>query len=243
MTTAATQYPLVGSQPVGNFFQMDNTQRHVLGSLITFNDPFWGGGEAIYLQMPVSTVLQVGTALAWDTATSFVATPIANTANLGKGVAFLMNALASSTTTQFGWAYVSGQAPVYSNASVAADSPIGIAAAGQLGANTAGKEILNARVTKPATTTIVKANGTATGGSNLLRVQNTDGLFVGVFLSGTGIAAGTTVTIIDPDNRTLTLSAATTAAVNSAVTATYNNGTVFYNVLTFDRPFAEGAIT
>ena len=243
MTTAATQYPLVGSQPVGNFFQMDGTQRHTLGSLITFNDPYWGGGEAIYLQMPASTVMTVGAVLAWDTATSFVATAIANAANLGKSLGFLMNALSSSPTAQFGWVFVSGQAPVYSNASVTADTAIGIAATGQLGANTAGKQVLNARVTLPATTTVLKTNSTASGGSTILRVTNANGLFVGVYLSGTGIAAATTVIAIDPDNRTLTLSAATTAAVSGTVTATYNNGGTFYNVLTFDRPFAQGAIT
>ena len=57
------------------------------------------------------------------------------------------------------------------------------------------------------------------------------------------IAAGTTVSSIDPSGRFVTLSAVTTAAVAGTVTATYNNATVFYNVAHINRPFAQGAIT
>jgi hypothetical protein len=116
-------------------------------------------------------------------------------------------------------------------------------AAGQLGANSAGKQIVNARVVAPATTTVVKANSVANSGSNRLQVTNSDGWFIGAYLSGTGIAAGTTITDISPDGTQVTLSAATTAAVNGSVTATYNNATIFYNVLHINRPFAQGAIT
>ena len=76
-----------------------------------------------------------------------------------------------------------------------------------------------------------------------LQVPNSDGWFVGAYLSGTGIAAATTVSSIDPSGRFVTLSVVTTAAVSGSVTATYNNATIFYNVAHLNRPFAQGAIT
>lgn len=250
MTTAATQYPLIGSAPVGNFFGVDTTQRHQLGTTIVFNDPYWGGGEAIYLQMPTSTALQVGEVLAYDTATSFVASAVANTANLGKSLAFLMNYVPSNASPQYAWAIVSGQCPVYSTASVAANTAFGIAAAGQAGANSAGKQILNARVTKPATTTVAKANTTTRNGSNIIVMPNTDGLFVGCPISGTGIPANTYIGAISPDNHTVLMTQSDLATAQNAtatgsvtVTGTYNDGTAFWNVVTCDRPFAQGAIT
>lgn len=244
MTTAATAYPLIGSQPVGNFFTPDTTQRHPLGSVITFNDPYWGGGEAIYLQMPTSTALTVGAVLAYDTATSFVASAVANTANLGKSVAFLMNAVASSASAQYAWAQISGQGPVFSGASVAANTAIGITAAGQAGANSAGKQLVNCRVTLPATTTVAKANTQTQNGSPILQLcKVSDGWFVGAALSGTGIPASTTITGIDPNNRTVTMNNNATATGSVTVTATYNDGTNFFNICTYNRPFAQGAIT
>ena len=242
MTTAATAYPLIGSQPVGNFFVPDTTQRHTLGSILAYNDPYWGGGEAIYLQMPASTALKVGAVLAYDTATSFVASNVANTALLGKSLGFLMNAVASSASAQYAWVQVAGQAPVFSSASVAADTAFGIVAAGQAGANSAGKEILNARITKPATTTVAKTNTQTQNGSNILKVSNTDGWFVGVSVSGTGIATSL-ITAIDPDNRTVTLASNATATGSVTATGTYNDATSFFNVATFSRPLAQGAIT
>jgi len=250
MTTAASMFPLIGSQPVGNFWQTDTTQRHPLGAVISFVDPYWGGGEAIYLQMPTSTALQVGTVLAYDTAASFVASAVANTANLGKSVAILLNYVPSNASVQYAWALLSGSGVAYSTASVAADTAIGITAAGQIGANSAGKQILDARSTKPATTTVTKANTRTQSGTNLLRVTNSDGLFVGCPISGTGIPASTYIGAISADGLQITmttsdLSTAANATATGAITltGTYNDGTKFWNVLTFDRPFAQGAIT
>ncbi len=243
MSTAATNWPQIGTQPIGNFFVPDTTQRHPLGAVIAFTDPFWGGGEAIYLQMPASAALKVGTAMSFDVATSFVAATMANTANLGKSVAFLMNAVASNATAQYAWCQISGQAPVWSDASVAANTAIGIVAAGQAGAIANGKQILNCRVTKPATTTVAKTN-TQQYTSTILRTTTvSDGWFVGVALSGTGVGAAAVITAIDPDNRTITASVASTASNSVTVTGTYNDGTNYWNVCTFDRPFMQGQTT
>lgn len=242
MTTAATQYPLIGSQPVGNWFIPDTTQRHPLGAVVGFLDPFWGGGEAIYVQVPLSTVLKVGAVLTWDTATSFLASNVANTALLGKEVGFLMNAVASSATAQFAWVQISGQCPAFASASVAADTATGIVAAGQSGANSISKQILNCRVTKPATTTVVKANTVTQNGSPLIKVQISDGWFVGVSVSGTGITTSL-ITAIDPDNRLVTLASNSTATGAVSATGTYNDATNFFNVVTCNRPAAQGPIT
>jgi hypothetical protein len=147
------------------------------------------------------------------------------------------------TSGDYGWVQISGITPVNCQASVAADTTFGIAAAGQGGANGAGKQVLNARVLVAAAATVVKANCITTGLSIALQVPNSDGWFVGAYLSGTGIAGGATVVSISPDGRTVTMSAASTAAISGSITATYNNATVFYNVAHINRPFAQGAIT
>lgn len=242
MTTAAAQYPIIGYSPVGNWFVPDTTQRHPIGSIITYNDPYFGGGEAIYLSMPTSTALRVGQVLAYDTASSFAATSVANTTLLGKSVAFLMNAVASSASVQYAWAVISGQCPAYSSASVAANTAFGIVAAGQVGALATGKAIENARVTLPATTTVVKANTVTQNGSPVIKVQTTDGWFIGVSVSGTGITTSL-ITGIDPDNRTVTLASNSSATGAVSATGTYNDATTFFNIVTCNRPFAQGPIT
>lgn len=243
MTTAATAFPLIGSQPVGNFFIPDNVQRHTLGNVISFNDPFWGGGEAMYVQFPAGAAQAVGTVNAYDTVTAFLATPVANTANLGKSVGFTMNAIPNSAVPVYGWLVISGQFPIWSNASIAANTAVGIVAAGQAGANSAGKEIVGCRIVKPATTTVIKNNAQLFPTTAVRLTTPSDGWFVGIALSGTGVGAGATVTNIDPDNRTLVASVASTIAGSASVTGTYNDGTNFFNVAVFDRPTMQGAIT
>lgn len=241
MTTAAGQYPLIGSQPIGNFFTPDTTQRHPLGASLTFDDPYWGGGEAIYLAIPTSTAFKVGEVVVWDSGNNAVDVP--NTANLGMPVALALNANASNASSvQYGWFLISGQGLALSGASVAAAAQIGITAAGKLGANSAGKQILNARVGAAATTTVVKSNVQTTNGSPIIRPSNTDGWFVGMAVTGTGIPASTTVSAIGPA-RDVTLSANCTATGSVSVTGTYNDGTNFWNVLAVNAPFAQGAIT
>lgn len=229
-----------------NFFQApDTTQREGLGSIITAVDPVWGGIEVIYARASAS-IRQAGLCslqATWDATLNtwrVDATEVAVLPNLGRN---LCVSLAAMTVGQFGWFAISGTVPVNCNASVAAGTTFGIAAAGQGGANSAGKQVLNAVISAAASTTFAKANCSGPNGGVLLQVPNSDGWFPGAYLSGTGIAAGTTVTAIDPSGRFVTLSAAMTAQVAGTVTATYNNGIVFYNVVQLSRPFAQGAIT
>lgn len=221
----------------------DTTARHQPGLIVDAVDPYWGGGEFMYVKANGS-IRQYGlvvlTPAVSGNAWAYNATEVPNTANLGRMLAV---AMVPASSGQFLWVQVSGITPVNCSASVAADTAFGIVAAGQGGAIANGKQVLNARVVVAAAATVVKAGCTANSGSTRLNIPSADGWFAGAYLSGTGIAAATTVTDIDPSGTIVTLSTATTAAVTGSVTATYNNATIFYNVAHINRPFAQGQIT
>lgn len=236
----------IAPQALTSFWGADDTPRHQDGIIVKADDSGWwgAGGEFIYVRAGGS-IRQFGLCV-WTPAFNptlgryeYVATECPNTANLGRPVGVAMS---SAPANHYLWLQVRGITPVNSTASVAADSTFGIAAVGQAGANSAGRQILNARSVAPATTTVVR-NGVAPAGSTILRVNSAEGWFPGIYLSGTGIATGTSVARIDVNNNTVVLSAATTGAVNGNVTGTYNNGTIFYNVVALNVPFAQGAIT
>lgn len=251
MTAAAILTPTLGIQGVTNSqLGVEVAQSatgyvplQVPGTIATPIDPYWGGGEVIRLKVPAGTAaIPTGGAAVWNSA--FVYAILPNTTLLGQSVGFAVNAVPlNAGFDQYAWFYIGGTVPAFSNATVAANTATGIAAAGQLGANAVSKQILNARVVVAATTTVVKANANVTTGSTLLRVSNSDGWFIGVYLSGTGIAAGATVTAIDSSGTLVTMSAAATATGSNSVTATYNNGTIFWNVVQINRPMAQGPIT
>lgn len=233
----------VGGPQCSPFNLPDTTSRMTPGFVYNAVDPYWGGGEFLYVKANGS-IRQFGLVVITQTFASgqvvYNATEVPNTANLGR---MLGVAMVAASSGQFLFVCIGGVVPVNCSAAVAADTSFGIAAAGQGGAVAAGKQILNARVVVASTQTVAKANCTANSGSTALRVPSSDGWFAGAYLSGTGIAAATTVTDIDPSGTLVTLSTATTAAVAGTVTATYNNATVYYNVAHINRPFAQGAIT
>lgn len=238
----ANSYGVVGNQQVALFGLPDTTARAVPGQIIQATDNYWGGGEFLYAKangvIPMAATCTIVATVASGQVV-YTASPVANTANLATSVYVAMTPM---TAGQFGWFCIQGFVPVASGASVAADTSLGITAAGILGAVAAGKQILGLRNMLPATTTVVKA-GSANSGSKLLTVSSADGWFIGAFLSGTGIAASTLIVDIDPSGTQVTLNNATTAAVNGNVTATYNNAAIFYNVALINRPHAQGAIT
>lgn len=234
----ASQIQLSGQGP-------DAAQVVPMGQIVTANDPWWGAGEFIYARangsirsmgLCVLTPVFDSTTATWRVN----ATEVPNTGNLGRALCVAPMALASG---EFSWFMISGVTPVDCNASVAADTTFGIAAAGQGGANSAGKQVLSARIMAAGATTVVKTNCSGVNGATSIRVPNADGWFPGVFLSGTGIGAASRVVKVSKDSRTVTVSVANSAAVTGSVTATYNNATIFYNVAHLMRPFAQGAIT
>ncbi len=251
MTAAATLTPTLGHQPIGNFSTAVEVAQSAtgyvplipLGTIMTPIDPYWGGAEVVRLRVPANTTaIAVGTAAVYNNAFAYTIAP--NTANLGQPLAFAVNAVPLNTGfDQYAWFYIGGTFPALSNATVGANTAVGIAAAGQLGANTAGKQVLNARVQVAATNTVVKANCSVRAGSTLVQVPNSDGWFQGLFISGTGIPAATTVSAIDASGTLVTLSNAATSTGSVSLTGTYNNGSIFWNTLTASRPGAQGAIT
>ena len=213
------------------------------GILVTAVDPWWGAGEFVYAYAS-GTIREFGLCTLTPTFQTnqwrYDAAETAATANTGRSIAVAMQAM---TAGQLGWFCITGIVPLNSNAAVASGVAIGVAAAGQGGANVAGRQILSIDCLGDSSTTVIKTNCTAASSSTLLQVPNSDGWFAGIYLSGTGIAAGTKVTSVDGSGRFVTLSAATTAAVAGSVTGTPNNGTIFYNKVRLNRPFVQGAIT
>jgi hypothetical protein len=238
---------IVGTPQVGLAGLAGDTPPRLQPGLITgFVDNWFGMGEFAWgrASAAIRTMGLCQFAPVFDSTLSswrFDVAEVANTANLGVSLCVATQAF---TTGQYGWFAISGLIPVNGTSSLTAGTAIGIVAAGQSGVNSAGKQILNARVAAAATTTVIKAGCNAFTASNQLQIPNDGGWFVGAFLSGTGIAGGTTVLAIDASGRFVTLSANTTAAiVGGSITATYNNGTIFYNLVHLNRPFAQGAIT
>jgi hypothetical protein len=239
---------LLGISPAVNLWAPDTTQRHLTGTIIKGDDAGWwgGGGEFMYVKA-TATIAQFACCLilpVFNSTTNlweYTATEIANTANLGRPVGVAMQDMVD---TEYGWLQISGTTPIKSDATVAiATGVFGVVAAGTVGASAAGKQILNAFVCGPATITVAKAGCVNVSGSTLLNVPNADGWFPGVYLSGTGVGAGARVSSIDVNNRVVTMSAVSTAAIAGTVTATYNNATIFYNVVHLNRSFLQGRIT
>jgi hypothetical protein len=248
--------PYIGNRPIQEFFNPSDDVNTLfspavlpqpMGALLTAVDPYWGTGEFMYVRANGS-IRAFGLVVlnpvfnTTDLRYRWEATEVPNTANLGRTLGVAIRAMSAG---QYGWIQVGGVCPVNCQAAVAADTTFGIAAAGQGGANSAGKQILNARVVAASSTTVAKT-GVVTGGSTILRVtqaNNIDGWFIGAPIAGTGIPASSTIAGLDPDARTVTLSAAATASGGITATVTYNDGTIFYNVAHINRPFAQGAIT
>lgn len=224
------------------------------GAIVPAYDNYWGAVEFMYAQAS-ATIAAWGlcaiTPALVNGRFQFQAAPVANAANQARPLAVAIQQMANG---QFGWFAVGGLVPVNSNASVAAATVLGIAAAGQAGANSAGKELLNAINILAATTTVVK-NCFVTANQPFILVtgNNTiDGIFIGAAVSGVGIPANAVVQTIDPDGRRFTMSTGPgvagaalnpTATGGVALTFTYNDGTNFYNIAHLNRPFAQGAIT
>jgi hypothetical protein len=262
-------FPYVGARPLQEYFQGANdTGGGVTGTSNLTNPPtfmpngcivpgydnYWGGVEFQYCLFSTTVAawapVTVKPALA-NGRFGFVAAAVANTANQARPLGIAIQQMAAG---QYGWVAVSGLVPVLCTASVAADAALGITGAGTLGATSAGKEIENLVGVLPATTTVVK-NALLISGSPIVQFtgNNTiDGVFIGCALSGTGIPANAVVQTIDPDGRRVTMSTGpgvagaalnATASGGVAVTATYNDGTNFYNVVQCNRPFCQGRIT
>lgn len=209
----------------------------VPGFLAKVFDPVFGVGEMIFARANGSIRL-FGVCVCtpvWDSTNQTYTmnmTEVPNTANLARSV-YVYQGTTALTAGQYGWFMTTGITPVNGTASVAADTAVGITAAGQIGAVTAGKTILGARCAQAATATVVKA-GTGKSGDTWIDIPaGTQGMFAGGYMSGAGVGASAIVAQVDPFAIKVTV--ANSANIAGNVTQTNNNATIFYNTVRMNR--------
>lgn len=202
-------------------------------------EPQLGFGEFIYL--PGAASMAVGNLIQWDQLAGTV-TRGSFTANQAAPIASAMALI--DATTKWGWYQVLGMAICLNNATAAVGNVFHVASAVTLSSTAvAGRQILGAINRTANGSTFTKVCTTRIG-SDVLRVPNLDGLFVGLPVSGTGIPGGTTIAAgVDGqpflNSNEILLSAAATA--NGTVTVTFTRTN--YSVVLFNRPCGQGQIT
>lgn len=221
----------IGVQPLADLFTPDTTQRWTLGEFATGIDPYFGFGEFVYGK--AASAMAPGRLV--FASEVYLMTDLPNTALMGRPFAV---ARANFAINTFGWFQIGGVCPIQTAASVATGVAVGIGAAGQAGTLAASKQLVNTYVAQASTFAPTK-NGSTTNGSTFLQLSNVDGLFIGMAVSGTGIAGGSTIASIDASQRAVVLNNAATATGNATITFTYT-GFLLVNI---QRPFAQGAIT
>ena len=238
---------VVGNQPFNDWFIPDTVQRMALGLKVTAVDPFWGEGEFLYIKsndaiLKGSLVTWGGASIALGVVTAYLGTLLPSTA--GQGFPFGV-AMAPIPSGSFGWLQLVGVCVYKTNATVAADTAVAVAAAGIAGTLVAGKQLLNTRnrIAATGTQTVIAQT---TNGTGVLTTGGYDGFFLGMAITGTGIPASTVVAGLSPDGRTIFTGSAigtlgdknSTASGSITLTGTYTGfgqGTIQY-------PFSQGQI-
>lgn len=203
-----------GSQPFNDWFVPDTVARHVVGTKVTAVDPYWGLGTFMYVKS--TDAILKGSLVAWDELFQGVLLPSAVTQGFPWGVA--MAPMASGT---YGWIQLEGRAVYKTNATVAADGVVAVAAAGILGATATGKQLIGIRnrISATGTTTVT---ATMNAGQNKFFCPNGyDGLFLGVTVSlASYLSASTVVSALDPDGKTVYIGTAigTSSGKNTLLT-------------------------
>jgi hypothetical protein len=227
-----------GPKPFNDWFTPDTTQNHLLGLVVKAVDPYWGYGEFMYIKS--NDALLKGSLVMFNSTYQGVLLP--STAGQGFPFGVAMNAMATGV---YGWIQIAGRCVYKTNATVAADTAIAVAAAGIAGTLANGKQLVNCRNVVAATgTTTVTA--VTTNGNGVLTTGGYDGFFLGMALSGTGIPASTVVAKLDSDGRTIYTGSAigtlgdknSTASGSITLTGTYTgfgSGMIMY-------PFAQGQV-
>lgn len=225
------------------------------GFIAVAEDPIWGPGEFVFGRANgnirpygLCSMLEV-----WDATNkvfTYNFTECAATTLLGRALYVaqgnqggVTGATVAMAAGQYGWFMTTGRTPVNGTSTIGADTTSGHGA-GQLIANNTGIQVVNARVITPATQTVVALQaGLGAIGDTQIQLSNVAGFFPGAYISGTGVGAAAICTTVDQVSKIIQVSVVNSAQVSGNVTATYNNGTIFYNVLSMNRAFAQGAIT
>ena len=204
----------VGTQPFNDWFAPDTTQRHALGTKVSAVDPFWGLGVFMYVKS--TDAILKGSLVGWDELYQGTLLPSAATQGFPWGVA-----MAPMATGTYGWIQLEGRAVYKTNATVAADGVVAIAAAGILGATAVGKQLIGVRNRVAASGTKTFANTQTANGTNILFIpQGYDGAFLGMALTGTGVGASAVVAALDPDGKRIYTGTAIGTATGANQTAT-----------------------
>lgn len=188
--------PFAGTQPFNDWFVPDTIARHVLGTTVTAVDPFWGAGKFMYVKS--NDAILKGSLVMWDEVYQAALLPSTVTQGFCFGVA-----MAPMASGVYGWIQLEGRAVYKTNATVAADGVVAVAAAGILGATATGKQLIGIRNRISATGTKTFSAQTLTGSNKLCVGAGYDGAFLGMALSGTGVPASTVVAALDPDGKTI----------------------------------------
>jgi hypothetical protein len=149
--TYTIQNQLAGFQPIA---VTDTVQNHPLGTIVTANDPTYGGGEFIYLKGIGSTV--VGSLVDFD---QYLGTTALAPATGGVGPVAV--AMSINVASQYGWYQIAGSAVVKAPNAMAVGADVFALAATPGSVDDAavnGEQILNAKV---STTTGTPSTGLA----------------------------------------------------------------------------------
>lgn len=234
-----TVSPVAGHQPIDNQYKPDTVQKHPLGYVLEFYDTFFGWQRAVYAKSAAAQVVGEVVKLSWATASAASVTPTvtatAADTSIAQGKPVAVAKQAFSAADQFGWYIISGIAPVASDSALAADAAAFVHAAGRLGATGVGKQVVGLNVLKTSTATVTKANSIVDKGTYNIRVTNTDGLFIGMPITGTGVGSSAKITNISTDN-VITVDVVSTASGTVTITGTYNDGTIYWNTCLLANP-------
>lgn len=204
----------------------------------------YGAGTAIRLVIPKNTTaIKVGTlALAANAANagittnySFVLVPV--TASQNKPVFVALNAVPlNASFAQYAWFGVTGTSPVWALAATAITDKMHISASAGAAFVTAttGRLLIGLNPIIASTGTVIKSNVGIVSGSPNLAVSDSDGLFIGQNVSGTGITTSL-ITAISADGRTVTLASNSTATASTTATATNNDATNFFPICNYQN--------
>lgn len=208
------------------------------GFIARAEDPVWGPGEFIFGRVSAAIRLYGGCMAlpVWDATNKLYTYNFLEwtaTANAGRPY-YIYQGNVAGTTGQYAWFQMAGRSPLNSTASVAAGVAVGHNAAGQGTADAATFGIEGAICVTPATQTVVSA-GRGASGDFIIYLDSTAGFFVGGYVSGTGVGAAAIINAVNPLGKYIGVTVANSAAISGNVTVTYNNATIFYNVLEMNR--------
>jgi hypothetical protein len=239
--------PLAGQpgQGFGNLAQ-DLTPRIGHGRIINVQDNFWGGATLIWVRANsvISAQSLVNLVPVFDPDNSFRYDAVGAqiTPNSGRPIAV---SLGSFGAGQYGWFGLSGIFPVLATAALAAGSVAYLSSTiiGQMGPVSAGRQIISAYVVEQNGRLLVKQGCKAAAGSKILAVPDSEGMFVGMSVTGTGITPGTAIASIDTSNNVI-LTLDTTTGVSGPVTFTFTtpSGTSV-NIVYFNHASTQTQIT